>query len=138
MSIEEAHNALDAVTVGLDMTLRDLQTSAKKAGAPWTTGKVFPDAAIVGPWLEFSALQDIENQKFSLHIDDTLRQQSSAKEMLFKPAECLSYASQFFPICEGDLLFTGTPIGVAPVSVGQSAVLTFSTISYCVRWTKEA
>jgi len=136
MTVAQARNALDAVTVGLDMTLRDLQTSSKKAGTPWTTGKVFPDAAVIGPWMNFASFQEIESQVFSLHVDDSLRQQSSASHMLFKPAECLAYASEFFPICEGDILFTGTPVGVAPVSLGQVASLTFSTISYRVHWTK--
>jgi 2-keto-4-pentenoate hydratase/2-oxohepta-3-ene-1,7-dioic acid hydratase in catechol pathway len=138
MSIDDAQHALDAVTVGLDMTLRDLQTTAKKAGAPWTTGKVFPDAAVVGPWLDLANLNEIENQEFALFIDGALRQQSKANHMIFNPAECLAYASTFFPICEGDLLFTGTPVGVAPVSVNQTATLTFSTISYRVHWARQA
>lgn len=138
LSFEEALKSIDAVTVGLDMTLRDLQTQAKKSGAPWTSAKVFPDAAVIGPWIQFSTMEDIFSQDFSLFIGDKLRQRGNAAQMIFKPAECLAYASEFFPICEGDLLFTGTPVGVGPVTLGASGSLSFSTISYQVNWTKQS
>lgn len=137
LSTAEASECLDSVSVGLDMTLRDLQSAAKTNGAPWTTGKVFPDAAVVGPWVPLSSFENMESTEFSLLIDGTLKQHSQAKQMIFSPAECLAYASEFFPICDGDLLFTGTPVGVGPVHIGQCATLQFSPISYRVSWTRE-
>lgn len=134
MNIEQAQEALGAVTVGLDMTLRDLQTEAKKRGTPWTTGKVFPDAAVVGPWIELSDSREILQQEFILSIDGSIKQRAKIKDMSHSPAECLAYASQFFPICAGDILFTGTPVGVGPVDVGQYGTLQFGSVNYSVKW----
>jgi 2-keto-4-pentenoate hydratase/2-oxohepta-3-ene-1,7-dioic acid hydratase in catechol pathway len=136
MSIEQAERALGAVTVGLDMTLRDLQMEAKNKGTPWTTGKVFPDAAVVGPWLELKTLPQFADEEFSLSLDGSIKQRAYAKQMSHSPAECLAYASQFIPICAGDIFFTGTPVGVGPVSVGQTAQLRFNKVIYNVRWTE--
>ncbi|NBW80918.1 FAA hydrolase family protein [bacterium] len=137
MSIEEAQRALGAVTVGLDMTLRDLQSEAKKKGTPWTTGKVFVDAAVVGPWLRLSDVPNYLDETFTLAVNDKIVQKATARQMSHSPAECLAYASQFFPICAGDILFTGTPAGVGPVQPGDNAVLVFDSIRYAVQWTKE-
>lgn len=138
MNVEEAQAALGAVTVGLDMTLRDLQTEAKKKGTPWTTGKIFPDAAVIGPWIELKDSREILQQEFTLAIDDAIKQRAKSRDMSHSPAECLAYASQFFPICAGDVLFTGTPVGVGPVEVGQSGTLQFGSVSYAVKWTSRS
>lgn len=135
MSLEEAEEALGAVTVGLDVTLRDLQSDAKKKGGPWTIGKVFRDAAVIGPWIESSDFPKTMNQEFTLTINGVRKQCGRAKQMSHSPAACLAYVSQFFPICRGDILFTGTPAGVGPVTVGQTATLSFATINYSVIWT---
>lgn len=138
MSLSEAQKALGAVTVGLDMTLRDLQQEAKRKGTPWTTGKVFRDAAAIGPWLELGTdAERILEQEFTLTIDGQLKQRGKASQMSHSPAECLAYVSQFFPVCAGDILFTGTPVGVGPVKLGQRAVLNFAGINYSVSWIEQ-
>ncbi|MEN9808912.1 MAG: hypothetical protein RLZZ488_479 [Pseudomonadota bacterium] len=136
MTVEQAERALGAVTVGLDMTLRDLQGEAKKKGTPWTTGKVFRDAAVIGPWIRLSDFADYNSEIFSLSINDKLVQSATALKMSHSPAACLAYASQFFPICAGDLLFTGTPAGVGAVNVGDKGVLMFGSIRFLVEWTE--
>jgi len=136
MSVEEAQTALGGVTVGLDMTLRDLQGEAKKKGTPWTTGKVFIDSAVIGPWLPCSELPGLLETPFSLSINGSLRQRATGKQMSHSPAECLAYASQFFPIRAGDVLFTGTPVGVAEVKVGDVGELNFASINYRFTWQK--
>lgn len=136
-SVEEANDALDAVTIGLDMTLRDLQSEAKKKGSPWTTGKVFIDAAVIGPWLSLADFPQFLSETFTLSLNDTLVQQATGQQMSHSPAECLSYASQFFPICAGDILFTGTPAGVGPVQPGDKGKLCFGPIQYSVSWTEK-
>ncbi|MEY3903481.1 MAG: hypothetical protein RL189_2787 [Pseudomonadota bacterium] len=136
MTVEQAERALGAVTVGLDMTLRDLQGEAKKKGTPWTTGKVFRDAAVIGPWLRLSDFSNYNSEIFSLSINDKLVQSATALQMSHSPAACLAYASQFFPICAGDLLFTGTPAGVGAVNVGDKGLLMFGSIRFLVEWTE--
>ncbi len=138
MSVEEAERALGAVTVGLDMTLRDLQTEAKKKGTPWTTGKVFRDAAVIGPWVRLADFSNFADEPFTLAINDKVVQRATAKQMSHSPAECLAYASQFFPVCAGDILFTGTPQGVGNVKHGDKGVLLFGPIRYSVTWSKQA
>ena len=126
----EAHAALTHVTVGLDMTHRTLQRQAKDKGAPWEVGKVFPDAAVVGPWLPFK-----ENDvTFELQLNGVRKQHAKLSDMRMSPVELLVYASQHFPICAGDMLFTGTPAGVGAVKAGDVAQLTIQSHSYSVRW----
>ena len=86
MTVEQAERALGAVTVGLDMTLRDLQGEAKKKGTPWTTGKVFRDAAVIGPWLRLSDFSNYNSEIFSLSINDKLVQSATALQMSHSPA----------------------------------------------------
>jgi len=138
MTVDEAERALGAVTVGLDMTLRDLQTEAKKKGTPWTTGKVFRDSAVIGPWVRLTDFSNFTAEPFTLAINDKIVQRATAKQMSHSPAECLAYASQFFPVCAGDILFTGTPQGVGNVKHGDKGVLLFGPIRYSVTWSKLA
>lgn len=121
------------VTLGLDMTLRERQAAQKKAGHPWTTSKVFPDAAIVGPFVPLEA--DWLQSEFFLQIDGKIRQRGRGDEMTFSPEACLAYIAGFFPLCEGDLVFTGTPAGVGPVVAGNVGKLSWGRVSYTVRWT---
>lgn len=136
LSLQEAEKAIGAVSLGLDMTLRDLQAAAKKNGHPWTTSKVFVDAATVGPWLRVSEFPDYLSQKFSLSIDNTVKQQGFGTDMRMSPAEAIAYVSECFPLCPGDLIFTGTPAGVGPVQIGSKGVLTWGTLNYSVIWGK--
>ncbi len=134
LDVKEAEKIIGAVTVGLDMTLRDKQKILKEAGHPWTTSKVFPDAAVVGPWLRISEFQDYLNQKFTFTLDGEMKQQEFAKNMFFSPAECVSYISSFMALMPGDIIFTGTPKGVGPVKSGQKGTLSWGPIRYSVEW----
>lgn len=122
---------IEAVSLGLDMTLRTRQAQLKKLGHPWTTAKVFLDAAIVGPWLPMKDMMDLE---FTLSIDGVLRQRGYASEMRMQSNNLLDYISQFFPICEGDLIFTGTPAGVSPIVLGTTVRLQWGEYFYDVKW----
>jgi 2-keto-4-pentenoate hydratase/2-oxohepta-3-ene-1,7-dioic acid hydratase in catechol pathway len=134
LTADQTADVIDAVTLGLDMTLRTRQMQLKKEGHPWTTAKVFPDAAIIGPWIAVKDFPDYLNTEFSLHIDRQLKQKGFGTQMLVKPNELLVYISQFFPICKGDLIFTGTPAGVGPVTVGSVATLHWDHHVYHVQW----
>lgn len=109
----------DAVTLGLDMTLRDVQTKLKKQGHPWEVSKVFQDSAVVGPWIPVGDFQSYLEEEFTFSVDGRLRQKGKGKEMRFSVEECIRSAQESFPLCPGDLLFTGTPSGVSGVEAGQ-------------------
>lgn len=130
----EAEQAIGAVSVGLDMTLRDQQSSLKKAGSPWTISKVFPDSAVVGPWFSIEKFTNYLETTFSLKINGQLRQQDSPRHMILDPIECIMYMSQNFPLCSGDIIFTGTPKGVNAVVPGDAGVLTFGPVEFSVVW----
>jgi acylpyruvate hydrolase len=133
LSATEALASITKVTVGLDMTNRTLQRKAKDMGGPWEIGKVFPDAAVIGPWLSLNTL-DIQALQFEYRQNGELRQQGNSSQMRFNPVELLVYASQYFPLCAGDLLFTGTPAGVGTVKRGDIASLSLQKYAYTVRW----
>lgn len=123
-----------AFTVGLDMTLRALQKQLKKEGHPWTTAKVFKDAAIIGPWISIATCENYLNGTFSLEIDGHLCQQSQGQQMMAKPNELLSYIQSFFPLCDGDLIFTGTPAGVTSIAPNAKATVSFGENKFQVQY----
>ncbi|MCX8081354.1 MAG: fumarylacetoacetate hydrolase family protein [Bacteroidia bacterium] len=118
-SIEErfAMGYVDAFTVGLDLTARDLQAECKKKGLPWEIAKAFDFSAIVGEWLNISEF-DIE-QDFHLNVNNQIRQKGKAKNMLFTLPQIVSYVSKFITLKIGDMIFTGTPEGVGKINGGD-------------------
>ncbi len=134
MSIEEARSAISHLSLGLDMTLRTRQSALKKHGHPWTTSKVFKDAAILGPWIPYPQFTNYMETAFQLSIDGSLRQCAQGSEMMMRPEALLVYISQFFPLKTGDIIYTGTPAGVTSISKGSQAELRWGDYSYCVSW----
>ena len=114
-----AHRCYDAVTVGIDFTARDLQRKFRAAGNPWEISKGFDNSAAIGRFVPVEQFKDIQNLNFSLTIDGQKVQQGCTADMLFKVDEIIAWISRFFTLKIGDLLFTGTPVGVGPVSIGQ-------------------
>lgn len=114
-----AHRYYDAVTVGIDFTARDLQNDFRSKGLPWELCKGFDDSAVLGDFVPTDRLPDIQDLHFHLDIDGQTVQRGHTADMLFKVDEIIAYVSQFCTLKIGDLLFTGTPVGVGPVSVGQ-------------------
>ena len=131
--ISEAENIIDSYTIGLDMTLRGKQAELKKDGHPWEISKIFPDSAIIGPWIAKESNMFYE-APFQFMLDGKLKQKASGADMLFKPAQLVSLASHFFPLCKGDVLFTGTPVGVGSVSNGSVGTLTIKDKQFNVKW----
>lgn len=124
----------DAVSIGLDMTLRTRQALLKKNGHPWTTGKVFKDAATLGPWISITQFQDFMETEFNFGLDGQTKQHGALKDAIMHPKEIIEYINGFFPICPGDIIFTGTPAGVGPVHKGSIGKLTWKDYSYQVQW----
>lgn len=112
-----AYRYYDAITVGIDFTARDMQRAFIEAGAPWELSKGFDGSAVLG---EFRSVEryDINDVPFSLTIDDKVVQSASTAQMLFKVDEIIAYISRFCTLKTGDLIFTGTPAGSGPVSIG--------------------
>lgn len=115
-----AHRYYDAATVGIDFTARDLQRAFREAGNPWELSKGFDNSAAVGTFVPLEQLgKDIRQLDFRLDIDGRTMQQGCTADMLFGVDEVIAYVSRFMTLKMGDLLFTGTPAGVGPVSIGQ-------------------
>ena len=115
-----AHRYYDAVTVGIDFTARDLQRKFREAGNPWELCKGFDNPAAIGTFISLEqAGGDLQNLDFHLDIDGCEVQRGNTADMLFKIDDIIAYVSRFMTLKIGDLLFTGTPAGVGPVSVGQ-------------------
>ena len=115
-----AHRYYDSVTVGIDFTARDLQKRFREQGYPWELSKVFDNAATIGRFVPLTETgNDIQNLHFHLNIDGKKVQQGHTADMIFKVDAIVSYVSQFMTLKMGDLIFTGTPSGVGPVSIGQ-------------------
>jgi fumarylpyruvate hydrolase len=101
-----------------------------KAGQPWETAKVFKISAILGPWRPLESLDRAMTIEFSLSVNDQIRQRGRGQDMRWKPLDLLRDLERFFPLCEGDLLFTGTPEGVGPLSDGDRLQVRGGDISY--------
>ena len=134
MTRDQAKDAISAVSLGLDMTLRARQSLLKKQGHPWTTAKVFYDAAVLGPWIPYQQFANYLETEFSMLIDDQLRQSSKGAAMMMQPLDLLVYISQFFPLKAGDLIYTGTPAGVTTITTNSRAELRWGDYSYPVIW----
>ncbi len=110
-------------TFGLDLTLRDLQSSLKKNGQPWEKAKVFHNSCIIGPWEAITSVGEALNVPFELLVNGEVRQKGLGRDMRWKPIELLADLQTWFPIKRGDLLFTGTPEGVGPLLPGDKVVV---------------
>ncbi len=114
-----AHKYIDAIGLGVDFTARDLQEQLKKKGLPWEIAKAFDGSAPVSDFVPVSDFPDLNNLNFSLLVNEELRQKGNTNMMIFSFADIISYVSRFFTLKTGDLIFTGTPQGVAAVKAGD-------------------
>jgi fumarylpyruvate hydrolase len=105
--------------VGIDMTRRDLQGEAKKAGRPWEIGKAFDHSAPIGEIIPKADTGVLEHAGISLHVNGTQRQSSDISQMIWSVSEIISELSRLFELHAGDIIFTGTPSGVGPVQPGD-------------------
>ena len=110
-----AHKYYDEISVGIDFTARDLQDKLKAKGLPWEKAKAFDGSAVIGEFLPKSQFGSLENITFELKKNNETAQMGDSSLMLWKIDELISYVSQFFTLKIGDVIFTGTPEGVASV-----------------------
>ncbi len=119
ISQQEALDHVAGYAVGLDMTARDLQNEAKEQRHPWSVAKGFDTFAPLGPISPATAIDNPQALTLRLEVNGEVRQEASTEHMMFPVAELIHYCSQIFTLMPGDLLYTGTPSGVAPVEHGD-------------------
>lgn len=112
-----AHRYYDAVTVGIDFTARELQKKLREAGQPWDLCKGFDGAAALGEWVSKEKFRDVQAMHFHLDINGQTVQEGRTSDMIFSIDHIVSYISQFFTLKTGDIIYTGTPVGVGPVHI---------------------
>lgn len=110
-----AHKYYEEIGLGIDFTARDVQTNLKEKGLPWEKAKAFDHSAIIGDFLPKKELPSLENINFELRNNKQIVQEGNSSLMLWKIDELIAYVSQYFTLKKGDIIFTGTPKGVAKV-----------------------
>ncbi|MGK0385788.1 MAG: 2-keto-4-pentenoate hydratase/2-oxohepta-3-ene-1,7-dioic acid hydratase in catechol pathway [Patiriisocius sp.] len=110
-----AHKYYDEIGLGIDFTARDLQQQLKEKGLPWEKAKAFDGAAVIGKFVPKSKFTDINNISFSLKNNENVVQKGNSSLMLWKIDDLIEYTSKYFTLKIGDVIFTGTPSGVAKV-----------------------
>ena len=127
---ETAEKAIEGYGVGLDMTLRDIQSELKKNGHPWTIAKCFDTSAVLS---EFILKQDYNltlEEGISLKVNSEVKQKEKLNKMIFNPVEIVEYISSLMTLEEGDLIFTGTPAGVSKVEKGDKLFAEIENIAF--------
>ncbi len=115
----EADALVLGYAVGLDLTRRDLQAAAKAKGLPWDTGKAFDESAPVGTLVPKQVVGALAPRMLSLHVNGQLRQQSTLDQLIWDVPEILHELSRLYALRAGDLVFMGTPAGVASLQPGD-------------------
>lgn len=107
------------MTLGIDFTARDLQQECKKKGLPWEIAKSFESSAPISDVFQQTESINPKEISFELRKNGEVVQQGQSKDMIFSIDEIISYISRFMTLKTGDLIYTGTPQGVGPVSIGD-------------------
>ena len=110
-----AHKYYDEISVGIDFTARDLQDQLKSKGLPWEKAKAFDGSAVIGEFVSKEQFASLDDVNFELLKNGAVAQKGNSSLMLWKIDELVAYVSQFFTLKIGDIIFTGTPEGVAAV-----------------------
>jgi acylpyruvate hydrolase len=112
-----------SIGLGLDFTARDIQQECKAKGLPWEKAKAWdPSAPLSEAFIPLSEIHDINDVSFSLTQNGALVQKGNSKDMLFSIDRLIQEVSKYFTLKIGDLIYTGTPAGVGPISVGDELI----------------
>ncbi|MGV6828161.1 MAG: fumarylacetoacetate hydrolase family protein [Flavobacteriales bacterium] len=111
-----AHKYFDEIGLGIDFTARDLQNQLKEKGLPWEKAKSFDGAAVISNFLPKTKFKNINNIQFSLKKNQKVVQSGNTAQQLWKIEQLIEYISKYFTLKIGDIIFTGTPAGVAKVN----------------------
>ncbi len=122
ISSRYAHRYFDEITMGIDLTARDLQRRQMSSGMPWEISKSFDGAAPLGKFIPVTSVRNINKINFRLEINSKVVQESCTSDMIFGFNEIIAYVSKFFTLKTGDLIFTGTPSGVGAVKRNDNLI----------------
>ncbi|MGH1462249.1 MAG: fumarylacetoacetate hydrolase family protein [Neptuniibacter sp.] len=119
----EVEAAIVGVGLGLDLTLRDLQSKLKEKGHPWEKAKAFDGSCPLSSFIKPERVDDIQDVDIKLTVNGEIRQQGNSSHMLNQVLPLISYISQFFTLVPGDVVLTGTPAGVGPIHSGDQLLV---------------
>ena len=125
-SDEKIQNSLWGVGLALDLTLRATQSELKEQGYPWERAKAFDNSCPVSSFVAMKQVVDLQRLEFTLSVNDTVRQAGKSKMMLHNCVSLIKEISQVFTLLPGDLVLTGTPKGVGPLTTGDKLALTLN------------
>ncbi len=114
-----AHTYYDEIGLGVDFTARDIQERLRKEGLPWELAKSFDSSAAVSPFIPKDQFPDLSEICFSLQKNGETVQIGNSNNMIFNIDQLISYISRYITLKIGDIIFTGTPVGVGPVSIND-------------------
>lgn len=114
-----AANYYDKIGLGIDFTARDIQQDLKEKGLPWELAKAFDHSAPISYLFPKEKYEAIYNLPFSLEINGIKVQEGNTANMIFSIEQLISFVSKYITLRKGDLLFTGTPSGVGPITIGD-------------------
>lgn len=118
---------VEYISVALDLTARDIHNQCKSKGLPWTLAKSFKGACPLGKSKKIERLDEAEAVSFSLTVNGDVKQKGNSSEMIFPCRELVRFVTKHFPVCPGDLLLTGTPVGVGRVTTGDRLAVFLET-----------
>jgi 2-keto-4-pentenoate hydratase/2-oxohepta-3-ene-1,7-dioic acid hydratase in catechol pathway len=115
-----AHKYYNEIGLGIDFTARDIQNDLKSKGLPWELAKSFDGSAPISTFHPKEKFKDLSNLGFKLEVNGETRQEGNSNQMIFSIDYIISFVSNYILLKKGDLIFTGTPKGVAPVAIGDN------------------
>lgn len=124
-----ADRLIDGMALGIDFTLRDVQSVLKRKGYPWLAAKGFLHSAVLTPFIDFPGIGACTKTDFSLAINGHERQRGNIRQMIFDPQTLIDYCGAHYGLGAGDIIFTGTPAGVGPVTDGDQFDLKWGKVS---------
>ncbi len=114
-----ANRYYNEIGLGIDFTARDLQDELKKKGLPWEKSKAFDGSAVISEFIPISRYHNLNDLSFRLLVNGEMRQTGNSHDMIFSFDQLISHVSKYFTLKIGDLIYTGTPSGVASVAIGD-------------------
>ena len=126
---EEVLDAISGFAPALDLTLRDVQSKLKEKGLPWEIAKSFDGACVLAPFVAADAVADLTDLRIRLSLNGEVRQDGNSAEMLNPILPLTRHMAGHFSLLPGDVILTGTPVGVGPLQVGDEMVLELPGLS---------
>ena len=114
---------IDAFTIGLDLTLRDVQNHLKDKGLPWEMSKAFEQSAPIGTFIKYHNPEQLNNFSFRCYVDGEKRQEGNSNDMIFNVVQLIYELGKIWILQPGDMIYTGTPAGVGALNVGNTVTI---------------